>query len=96
MSMYFPKRDELSLRMVRALPNDSRIGFDCRTCCSMHTSSGMTTVDESPWDFMLCADVDATVSGDANPDDDRMDALLLSFVDDDVDVDAATLESMAM
>ena len=32
--MNLPKRGELSLRIVRALPNDSSIGFDCRTCCS--------------------------------------------------------------
>ena len=29
--MNFPKRDELSLRTVRAFPNASRIGFDSRT-----------------------------------------------------------------
>lgn len=37
--MYLPNLLELSLRNVRALPNDSRMGLDCRTCCSMHTSS---------------------------------------------------------
>ena len=40
MSMNFPNRDELSFRMVRAFPNDSRMGLDCSTCCSMDTSSG--------------------------------------------------------
>jgi hypothetical protein len=30
-STNFPKRDELSLRTVRAFPNASRIGFDSRT-----------------------------------------------------------------
>lgn len=29
MSMYLPKRDELLLRLVFALPNASRIGFVC-------------------------------------------------------------------
>ena len=33
-SMNFPKRDELSLRTVLALPNVSRIGLDWSTCCS--------------------------------------------------------------
>ena len=33
-SIYLPKREELSLRMVRALPNASRIGLESRTCCS--------------------------------------------------------------
>ena len=28
MPMYFPKRDELLLRIVRAFPNDSRMGVD--------------------------------------------------------------------
>ena len=29
MSMYLPNLDELSLRLVFALPNDSKIAFDC-------------------------------------------------------------------
>jgi hypothetical protein len=33
--MYLPKRDELSLRTVRALPNASKMGLDCSTCCSI-------------------------------------------------------------
>ena len=35
MSMYFPNREELSFRRVRALPNASRIGLDSISCCSM-------------------------------------------------------------
>lgn len=31
MSIYFPKRDELLLRFVFALPNASRIGFVCKS-----------------------------------------------------------------
>ena len=31
-SMNLPKRDELSLRIVRALPNASSNGFDASTC----------------------------------------------------------------
>ena len=34
----FPKRDELLLRIVCALPNDSRIGFACRICRSSSPS----------------------------------------------------------
>jgi len=30
---YLPKRDELLLRTVFALPSPSRIGFDCRIRC---------------------------------------------------------------
>ena len=29
--MYLPNREELSLRIVFALPNASRIGFDCKS-----------------------------------------------------------------
>jgi hypothetical protein len=32
--MYFPKRDELSLRVVLALPNASMIGLVARICSS--------------------------------------------------------------
>ena len=53
MSMYFPKRDELSLRSVLALPNDSRIGFDCRTCCSMHTPSSSPSPSPSSSSFAM-------------------------------------------
>ena len=35
MSMYFPNRDELSLRIVFALPKASRIGLASRICCSI-------------------------------------------------------------
>lgn len=31
---YLPKRDELSLRTVLALPNASSSGLDSSTCCS--------------------------------------------------------------
>eukprot|EP00956_Cyclotella_meneghiniana_P017903 scaffold29477_cov23-Cyclotella_meneghiniana.AAC.1 len=34
MSIYFPKRDELSLRIVRALPKLSNMGLESKTCCS--------------------------------------------------------------
>lgn len=34
-SMYFPNRDELSFRVVFALPNASMIGFVARICCSV-------------------------------------------------------------
>lgn len=34
-SMYFPKRDELSLRVVLALPKASMIGFVARICSSV-------------------------------------------------------------
>lgn len=34
----FPKRDELSLRIVRAFPKDSRIGDDSSTLCSRFSS----------------------------------------------------------
>lgn len=34
----FPKRDELSFRMVRAFPKDSRIGDDSSTLCSRFSS----------------------------------------------------------
>ena len=33
--MNFPKRDELSFRIVLAFPKDSKIGFDCRICDSI-------------------------------------------------------------
>lgn len=39
MFMYLPNREELSFRMVRALPNASRMGLLCSTCCSMLMSS---------------------------------------------------------
>ena len=35
MSIYFPNRDELSLRIVFALPNASRMGLASRICCSI-------------------------------------------------------------
>jgi hypothetical protein len=36
--MNLPKREELSFRTVRALPKDSKMGFDYKTC------------DSKPWD----------------------------------------------
>ncbi len=33
--MNFPNREELSFLIVLALPNDSNIGLDCKTCCSI-------------------------------------------------------------
>ena len=36
-SIYFPNRDELSFRMVLAFPKASKIGLDCKTCCSIDT-----------------------------------------------------------
>jgi len=40
MAMYFPKRDELSLRTVRAFPNASSSGFVDRTRSSISTKPG--------------------------------------------------------
>jgi hypothetical protein len=37
--MYLPKREELSLRVVLALPKDSRIGFVARICRSTSLAS---------------------------------------------------------
>lgn len=39
MRMNFPKRDELLLRIVCALPNASRIGLAWRICLSSRPSS---------------------------------------------------------
>ena len=36
-SIYFPNRDELSFRIVLAFPNASKMGLDCKTCCSIET-----------------------------------------------------------
>ena len=44
--MYFPKRDELSLRVVFALPKDSRIGLVARICRSISLESSKETLSD--------------------------------------------------
>jgi len=43
--MYLPKREELSLRVVFAFPNASRMGLVARICCSTSLDSSIFTRD---------------------------------------------------
>ena len=47
-SVHLPKRDELSLRVVLALPNDSMSGLDLRICCSSDSVFSPVASDARP------------------------------------------------
>jgi hypothetical protein len=38
----------LSLWIVRALPKNSRMGLDCKTCCSMERQAFESELDRAP------------------------------------------------
>lgn len=100
--MYLPKRLELSLRLVLALPNASSTGFDCRslsftvsTCPLWPVASAMNC--KTFFDASVFPEPDSPAQTYANRHSEQLHIVLISTVfsyDDDYDVMVMTITAI--